>query len=64
VGDKSDNIPGIYGVGEVAANLLINQFDRIENIYAALKLTEPGTATAKPKRKPKRRKKGEGDSGS
>lgn len=33
MGDASDNIPGIFGVGEVTAKKLIAQFGSIENIY-------------------------------
>ena len=33
MGDKSDNIPGLYKVGNVTARMLIEQFDNIENIY-------------------------------
>jgi len=32
-GDRSDNIPGIYGIGEVTALNLIKAFDSIDNIY-------------------------------
>ena len=32
-GDKSDNIPGIYGVGEVTALKLMRQWGSLDNIY-------------------------------
>ncbi len=34
VGDKSDNIPGVRGVGEKTAAKLINEYHTLENIYA------------------------------
>lgn len=39
-GDKSDNIPGVAGVGEVTARNLINQFSTIENLYDNLDKVE------------------------
>lgn len=33
MGDKSDNIPGIAGIGEKTALKLLNQFGTIENLY-------------------------------
>lgn len=33
VGDKSDNIPGVKGVGKVAANKLLAEYENINNIY-------------------------------
>ncbi|MDO8548474.1 MAG: DNA polymerase [bacterium] len=36
-GDPSDNIPGVKGVGEKTATILISTFGTIEKMYAALK---------------------------
>ena len=36
VGDKSDNIPGVRGVGEKTAVRLLAEYDTLENIYANL----------------------------
>lgn len=36
VGDKSDNIPGVSGVGEKTATRLLTEYDTLENIYANL----------------------------
>jgi len=35
-GDKSDNIPGVYGIGEVTALHLLKAFNNIDNIYKNL----------------------------
>lgn len=34
VGDTSDNIPGVRGIGQKTATKLLNQFETLENIYA------------------------------
>ncbi|MFZ5879608.1 MAG: DNA polymerase I [Chloroflexota bacterium] len=36
VGDASDNIPGVPGIGEKTANNLLAKFDTLDNIYAHL----------------------------
>ncbi|AFZ25873.1 DNA polymerase I [Cylindrospermum stagnale PCC 7417] len=35
-GDKSDNIPGVRGIGEKTAVQLLNAYNSLENIYAVL----------------------------
>ena len=39
VGDTSDNIPGVMGVGEKTATALLAQFDTLDNIYTHLEET-------------------------
>ncbi len=34
VGDKSDNIPGVAGIGEKTAQTLLEQYQTLDNIYA------------------------------
>lgn len=46
IGDTSDNVPGVLGVGKVAAADLINRYGSIENLYAEL---ATDTAVVKPK---------------
>ena len=41
VGDSSDNIPGVRGIGEKSATKLLQQFPSLEAIYAALDEIEP-----------------------
>lgn len=33
VGDKSDNIPGVKGIGKVAATKLLKEYENLKNIY-------------------------------
>ncbi len=44
VGDKSDNIPGVPGIGDKTARKLIIDFDTIENMYANIDQIEPTRA--------------------
>ena len=44
VGDKSDNIPGVSGVGEKTAQQLIQEYGSIERIYEHLEEIESGRA--------------------
>lgn len=46
VGDSSDDIPGVKGIGPVTANPLIAEFGTIENIYANIeKISKKATVT-------------------
>jgi len=36
MGDSSDNIPGVYGIGIKTAQKLLNQYDTLDEIYAHL----------------------------
>ena len=36
MGDSSDNIPGVAGIGEKTALKLLNEYDNIENLYENL----------------------------
>jgi DNA polymerase-1 len=40
-GDTSDNIPGVYGIGEVTAKKLISQYETVENIYKHIDEIKP-----------------------
>ena len=40
-GDTSDNIPGVYGIGEVTAKKLIAQYETLENIYQHIEEVKP-----------------------
>ena len=44
MGDASDNIPGIPGVGEKTATKIISEFGSIENAYAHLEEVKPNKA--------------------
>jgi DNA polymerase-1 len=46
-GDPSDNIPGIKGVGEKTATILISTFGTIENMYKELEADPPASGDAK-----------------
>lgn len=40
-GDPSDNIPGVYGIGEKIATKLIQEYGSVENMYRNLKDIQP-----------------------
>lgn len=40
-GDVSDNIPGVYGIGEVTAKKLISQYGTVENLYEHINEVTP-----------------------
>ncbi|MGN1227882.1 MAG: DNA polymerase I [Christensenellales bacterium] len=40
MGDKSDNIPGVKGIGEISAYKLIKEFGTLENLYANIDKVE------------------------
>jgi len=40
-GDKSDNIPGIFGVGEKTAKNLLEKYENLENIFKNIKNEKP-----------------------
>lgn len=44
-GDRSDNIPGIYGVGETTALKLMQEFGSIDTIYRRLQYLNPKLAS-------------------
>jgi DNA polymerase-1 len=47
IGDSSDNIPGVKGIGKVGATELVNQFDSLKDLYANLdKVKKPRTRAA------------------
>ncbi len=48
-GDKSDNIPGVMGVGEKTAVRLIKEFKSLENLYTELKKNNCDNISAKVK---------------
>lgn len=47
IGDSSDNVPGVKGVGEKTAIPLIEQYQTIENIYANLDAIEKASLKTK-----------------
>lgn len=47
LGDASDNIPGVRGIGKKGAEELVNQFESLEDVYANLdKVRRPRMRTA------------------
>ncbi len=46
-GDPSDNIPGVYGIGDKTAKSLISQFGTVEEIYQHLAEVEPASVRKK-----------------
>lgn len=46
VGDSSDNIPGVKGIGDKGAQELVNQFDSLDDLYANLDKVEKKRARA------------------
>ena len=46
-GDPSDNIPGVYGVGDKTAKKLLNQYGSVENIYKNLQDITPKSLQTK-----------------
>ena len=42
VGDSSDNIPGVKGVGKKTAETLLGEYDTLDNIYKHLDELKPG----------------------
>jgi len=47
IGDTSDNIPGVAGIGDKTASKLLQQFETLDNIYAHLAdITETRARTA------------------
>jgi len=46
-GDPSDNIPGVYGVGEVSATKLIQEFGSLEDIYKNINMVKPDSLKEK-----------------
>ena len=40
-GDPSDNIPGVYGIGDKTAKLLLDKYSSIENLYANINSVTP-----------------------
>ncbi|MDR2415590.1 MAG: hypothetical protein LBD75_03100 [Candidatus Peribacteria bacterium] len=44
LGDKADNVKGVYGIGEKKALMLVYQYHTIENIYEHLAYIDPTIA--------------------
>ena len=51
VGDASDNIPGVRGIGDKTAVKLLQQFDDLEGIYSHIEEVEPERLRPAPFRK-------------
>ena len=47
IGDASDNIPGVKGIGPKAAPLLIEKYSTLENIYEHIDEVEPASVKTK-----------------
>lgn len=47
IGDSSDNIPGVKGIGPKAAPLLIEKYSTLENIYEHIDEVEPASVKSK-----------------
>lgn len=45
MGDNSDNIPGVAGIGKVGANKLIAEYNDLDNIYANIEKISGSTKT-------------------
>jgi len=50
-GDPSDNIPGVTGIGEKTATMLLNKFKNLENLYKELQADSDKAKELKPKLK-------------
>ncbi|MDP3985747.1 MAG: DNA polymerase I [bacterium] len=48
-GDPSDNIKGVKGIGEKTATELLQQFGTLENIFKAIKKSDPKTKKIRPR---------------
>ena len=46
-GDASDNIPGVPGIGDKTATMLLNQFGTLEKLYAAVEKGDTESITGK-----------------
>lgn len=42
MGDSSDNIPGVVGIGKIGAEKLIAEYQNLDNVYANLEKHAPG----------------------
>jgi DNA polymerase-1 len=46
-GDPSDNIPGVFGVGDVTASKLISQYQTLDNLYKHVQEVKPDSLREK-----------------